>query len=111
SKPNGMPSSVKNTSQAALRRCTCRQSCATTTAATVIETSIATGATTSTGSTNARSGTAMSASPNPSADRTSVAQKSTAATRKVSQLTCGMVAIELTASAGQPPGALALFEA
>ena len=82
-----MPSSVEKTSQAALRRWMCRQSCATTTAATVIETSVATGAATSTGSTNASIGTAMSASPNPSADRTSVAPKNTITTRSASEVT------------------------
>ena len=54
-------------------RCTSRQSCATTTAATVIERSTATGAAILTGRTSASSGTAMSASPNPKADRMRVA--------------------------------------
>jgi hypothetical protein len=52
----------------------------------VIEISTATGAATLTGSTSASSGTAISASPNPNADRMSVAPKKTATTATVIQL-------------------------
>src|SRR5437660_10954065 len=58
----------------------CRQSCSTTTNATVMETRTATGAATSTGTASASRGTAISASPNPKADRMIVARNSTAIT-------------------------------
>ena len=83
--PTGMPKSVENTNQPALPKWTCRQSCATTTAATVMEMSTATGAATSTGRTSASSGTAIRASPNPNAERITVARKNTAGTCAVAQ--------------------------
>ena len=72
-----MPKSVAPTSHPVLRRWILRQSCATTTAAIVIETSTASGAATFSGIKSASSGTANSASPNPNADRMNVARKTT----------------------------------
>ncbi|WP_242451943.1 hypothetical protein [Rhodanobacter sp. T12-5] len=54
--------------------------------ATVTEISTATGAATSTGMIKASNGTAISASPNPNAERTNVARNSTASTPAVVQL-------------------------
>src|SRR5262245_49291723 len=58
-----------------------------TTRATVMETRTASGAATSTGMSRASRGTAMSASPNPKAERISVATKITASTQQSVQPT------------------------
>ena len=78
-----MPNRVERTSHPALRTWTFRQSWATTIPATVIETRMASGTATSTGMSRASSGTATRASPNPNADRISVARKTTASTGRV----------------------------
>jgi hypothetical protein len=61
----------------------CRQSCATTMAAMVMETSTASGAATRTGMQNASKGTAIRASPKPNAERMSVAAKMMRMTKKL----------------------------
>src|SRR3954468_16868239 len=85
SKPSGMPIMLESTSHTVIGTCTSLQSCATMMAATVIETSTATGAAVSTGRARARSGTAIKASPKPSAERTNDAQNRTAATCNVTR--------------------------
>ena len=92
--PNGVPTRVESTSRHALPTCTCRQSCATTTPATVIETSTASGTATSTGIINASKGTATRASPNPNVERIKVARKITAGT--------AIVVSTISISFGQP---------
>src|SRR5262249_56080912 len=83
----------------------CGQYCRSTTAATVIDTSAARGAAISTGTLSASSGTAISASPNPNAERISVAMKMTASTcsktgyNKSLQTTLGVV----TTKTQRPP--------
>ncbi len=79
-RPSGIPNNVATTSHPALRTWMFRQSCAMITAATVMETSTASGAATLMGSRMASSGTATSASPNPNAERISVAAKITSKT-------------------------------
>jgi len=71
--PSGIPKIVDNTSHPALRQWMWRQSCATTTAAIVMDTSTAKGAATCIGMKKASRGTAISASPNPNAERITVA--------------------------------------
>src|SRR5215831_11283187 len=89
-RPTGMPAKVARTRRTALFHHTCCQSCATTIAATVMDTSAAIGAATVTGITSASSGTATSASPNPNAERTNVPANRMTATsteyRKISHL-------------------------
>ena len=81
--PSGMPNSVAKTSHPVLRTWISRQSCATTTAAIVIDTSTASGAAIPKGRRSASKGTANSASPNPNADRISVAINTTNSTCRV----------------------------
>src|SRR4029077_14863334 len=78
-----MPKRVESTSQPVLRRWILFQSCTTTIPATVIDTSTASGAATSSGMQKASSGTATRASPKPNVDRISVATNTTSKTSPV----------------------------
>lgn len=76
----GIPAKLASTSHAVLRRWICFQSCATTTAAIVMESNTASGAATFSGMHNASRGTANIASPNPKVERMSVAAPTTSRT-------------------------------
>lgn len=82
--PKGMPNNVANINQLALLKWIFFQSWTTTIPAIVTDTNTESGAATSIGIRSASSGTAISDSPNPKAERTRVAIKRTISIYKVS---------------------------